>query len=229
MLKSAATAQTRAATDLAAANRWVVTGAWAAAAAPPRLLVSFPPPAAGQLRRRASALNTRPRAASLAGTPIGGDSADLQGQLQALQLFPFSTPQFFADWCGRGSWVPGAWRMRVLLPVAQQHAPMLGALPCSAPHSQPPTPRPPPHPAPRVRYPFSRASLHSANFFQRQRMMQAAAPALFLLRAVMVRHTKDQVLGGAAVLELPPKTHEDVAGAPAAGAGSHCFGSCERG
>lgn len=39
-----------------------------------------------------------------------------------------------------------------------------------------------------------------------------AAPLLYVLRRVMIRHTKQQVIAGEEVLKLPPKTEELVPG-----------------
>lgn len=39
-----------------------------------------------------------------------------------------------------------------------------------------------------------------------------ASTLLFTLKQCMVRHTKNQVLSGEQVLQLPPKTEEDLAG-----------------
>jgi hypothetical protein len=72
----------------------------------------------------------------------------------------------------------------------------------------PATHHPPPHP--RVRHPFTRSQLSSVHGDAHTSLAERTSVAAFTLRKLLIRHTKDQVLGGEAVLRLPPITHEDV-------------------
>lgn len=51
-----------------------------------------------------------------------------------------------------------------------------------------------------------------ASFTQGMYSGRSNMQLLYTLRKVLIRHTKAQVLGGQAVLQLPPKTEELVAG-----------------
>lgn len=108
-LKNPAAGQTRAAVDLAAANRWVVTGAaargaWRGGVHGCPVANGPGPPPRPRTRGLAPApmVPSRPTVPHLCvtaptGTPIGGDASDLAGQLAALCCFPLNSPQCFAD------------------------------------------------------------------------------------------------------------------------------------
>jgi len=62
-----------------------------------------------------------------------------------------------------------------------------------------------------VRNAFSRGALSSVSW-----LCERTSAAVYVLKQLVVRHTKDQVLGGQEVLQLPPKTEVDVPGERAA-------------